>query len=108
MKQYLRLMLGKKSVHAQQCYEGNFVGADFDIHEDLTNNLPEKWRKDPGIEFICYYRDPNQEHKNIFKVENADKFVEMSYTFQENRIPFQQTRFELLVGSKGGHDIFAS
>ena len=31
MKQYLRLMLGKKSVHAQQCYEGNFVGADFDI-----------------------------------------------------------------------------
>ena len=44
MKQYLRLMLGKKSVHAQQCYEGNFVGADFDIHEDLTNNLPEKWR----------------------------------------------------------------
>lgn len=44
MKQYLRLMLGRKSVYAQQCYEGNFVGADFDIYEDLTNNLPEKWR----------------------------------------------------------------
>lgn len=37
-------MLGRKSVYAQQCYEGNFVGADFDIYEDLTNNLPEKWR----------------------------------------------------------------
>lgn len=37
-------MLGAKSMYAKECYEGNFIGADFDIHEDLTNNLPENWR----------------------------------------------------------------
>ena len=44
MKQYIRVMLGKKSVYAKECFEGNFIGADFDIHEDLTNQLPENWR----------------------------------------------------------------
>ena len=37
-------MLGPKSIYAQQCYEGNFIGVDFDIHEDLSNSLPENWR----------------------------------------------------------------
>lgn len=44
MKKYIRVMLGAKSMYAKECYEGNFIGADFDIHEDLTNNLPENWR----------------------------------------------------------------
>ena len=37
-------MLGAKSVHADECYKGNFIGADFDILEDLSNNLPDNWR----------------------------------------------------------------
>lgn len=37
-------MLGPKSIHAQECHKGNFVGADFDIREDLSKNLPENWR----------------------------------------------------------------
>jgi len=44
-KQYYRLMLGAKSVHAAECFNGNFVGADFGIEHDLTNELPEKWRE---------------------------------------------------------------
>ena len=44
MKQYKRLMLGRSSIYATQCYEGNFVGADFGIDQDLTNDLPENWR----------------------------------------------------------------
>ena len=44
MKKYFRIMLGKKSVYAQKCFEGNFIGANFEIYEDLTNNLPENWR----------------------------------------------------------------
>lgn len=44
MKQYKRIMLGSKSVHAQECYDGNFIGADFDIRQDLTKDLPENWR----------------------------------------------------------------
>lgn len=37
-------MLGKKSVHANECFDGNFIGVDFSIHQDLTNKLPEEWR----------------------------------------------------------------
>lgn len=44
MKKYIRVMLGPKSVFAEECYKGSFIGADFDIHEDLTDNLPENWR----------------------------------------------------------------
>lgn len=44
MKRYIRVMLGAKSMYAKECYEGNFIGADYDIHEDLTNELPENWR----------------------------------------------------------------
>jgi restriction system protein len=42
-KSYRRVMLGRKSVHAQECFDGNFVGADFGINEDLTGHLPDLW-----------------------------------------------------------------
>ena len=38
-------MLGKKSMHAEDCFAGNFIGADFNIHEDLSGNLPETWEE---------------------------------------------------------------
>jgi restriction system protein len=41
MKQYFRVMLGSKSVYFQQCFEGNFIGADYDIHQDLSTKLSE-------------------------------------------------------------------
>ena len=44
MRQYIRVMLGAKSVYADECYNGNFIGADFDIQEDLTHKLPDNWR----------------------------------------------------------------
>lgn len=44
MKNYYRVMLGRKSVHAKECFAGGFIGTDFDIHEDLTGKLPETWR----------------------------------------------------------------
>lgn len=44
MKSYRRLMLGSKSVYAQECFEGGFVGADFGIVEDLSGKLPGEWR----------------------------------------------------------------
>jgi len=43
MKEYYRIMMGKKSVHAQECIAGNFVGVDYGIHQDLTGKLPEDW-----------------------------------------------------------------
>jgi len=45
MKNYYRVMLGKKSAYAEQCFAGNFIGADFGIVEDLTRKLPEEWRE---------------------------------------------------------------
>ena len=36
-------MLGANSKYAEQCYKEGFIGADYDIHLDLTNHLPENW-----------------------------------------------------------------
>lgn len=44
MKTFYRVMLGAGSVHAQACYDGNFIGADYGIAEDLASKLPESWR----------------------------------------------------------------
>jgi restriction system protein len=51
MKNYYRIMLGRQSMHAAECFNGNFIGADYGIAEDLTNRLPEAWR-DFNAEFI--------------------------------------------------------
>jgi restriction system protein len=45
MKSYYRLMLGKKSIYSQLCFDESFVGADFGIHQDLTSSLPDDWRE---------------------------------------------------------------
>jgi len=44
MKSYFRVMLGPKSVRAEECFAGNFIGTDFGIRQDLTNKLPDEWR----------------------------------------------------------------
>ena len=38
-------MLGQASMFAEECFKGNFIGADFDILIDLTNQLPDNWRE---------------------------------------------------------------
>ncbi|MCA9201100.1 MAG: DUF91 domain-containing protein [Planctomycetales bacterium] len=45
MTNIYRVMLGRKSMHAADCFEGNYVGTDFGIHQDLTNELPDEWRE---------------------------------------------------------------
>lgn len=44
MKNYYRVMLGQRSVFAEQCFAGGFIGADFLGDQDLTGRLPEEWR----------------------------------------------------------------
>src|SRR5690606_12253319 len=58
MKNYYRVMLGKKSRHAEACLRGNFIGTDFNLDRDLTNSLPEEWRKF-NHEFIPIYMAKN-------------------------------------------------
>ena len=45
MRSFYQLRLGRKSVYAEECFAGNFIGVDFGIDQDLTGKLPEKWRK---------------------------------------------------------------
>jgi restriction system protein len=47
-------MLGAKSVHADVCYKGNFIGTGFLDYIDLTNRLADNWR-DFNAEFIPYW-----------------------------------------------------
>lgn len=44
MKGYYRVMLGKGSIYAAECFLKDFIGADFDIKENLTGKLPDNWR----------------------------------------------------------------
>lgn len=44
MKNYIRVILGAKSIFAKECYDGSFIGADYGIEQDLTDGLPENWR----------------------------------------------------------------
>lgn len=64
MKSYYRLMLGKKSKHADECLLGNFVGTDFHIHQDLTGKLPEQWR-DFNKAFIPVYLEQCPEKTKV-------------------------------------------
>lgn len=36
-------MLGRQSVHAAACFADRFIGADFDINQDLSVRLPHAW-----------------------------------------------------------------
>jgi restriction system protein len=58
VKNYYRIMLGKKSVYAQECFEGGFIGTDFGIKGDLSRKLPEHWR-DFNKEFIPIFLKDN-------------------------------------------------
>lgn len=51
MKKYNRVMLGRGSVFAKMCREEGYIGADFDINLDLSNDLYENWR-DFNAKFI--------------------------------------------------------
>jgi restriction system protein len=57
-------MLGAKSAHIDECLNGNFIGADFDINQDLSAYLPDNWR-DFNKKFIPIWLE---NHPNKSKV----------------------------------------
>lgn len=38
-------MLGRGSCFAEECVKGGYIGANFDIPQDLSKDLPEDWRE---------------------------------------------------------------
>jgi restriction system protein len=63
-KQYFRIMLGRAHSFATECFDGGFIGADFGINEDLSNELPENWR-DFNAKFIPIYIDSHPAKSKI-------------------------------------------
>lgn len=61
MKNYYRVMLGSRSVHAALGREQGFIGADYGINQDLTTDLTDNWR------------DFNQKYRPIFLAGHSDK-----------------------------------
>jgi restriction system protein len=54
MENYYRIMLGRSGVNSPECIASGFIGADFDIYQDLTGKLPDNWR-DFNEQFIPVY-----------------------------------------------------
>jgi hypothetical protein len=44
MKKYYRVMLGKQSIYAATCFAEGFIGADFEIPQDLSADLTDDYR----------------------------------------------------------------
>lgn len=61
MKSYYRVMLGPKSIHAALCRDQNFIGAGYEINQDLSADLTDNWR------------DFNQKYRPIFLAAHPDK-----------------------------------
>lgn len=74
-RSYYRIFLGRKSIHAKECYEGGFIGAGWLYNIDLTGKLPEDWREF-NAEFIPVYM---QNHPDKTKI-SAGLACGMLYT----------------------------
>lgn len=61
MKKYYRVMLGKQSVYAATCFAEGFIGADFEIPQDLSADLTDD------------YRAFNAKYRPIFLAGHPDK-----------------------------------
>jgi restriction system protein len=64
VKSYYRIMLGRKSVFAAECFSGGYIGTDFAIHRDLAGLLPEDWRSF-NKQYISEYKANVPEANNI-------------------------------------------
>ena len=61
MNNCYRVILGSKNMHAKECLSGSFIGADFDINEDLKNQLPDRWQ------------DFNERYRPVWMSAHPDK-----------------------------------
>lgn len=63
-KNYFRLMLGRKSVNAEECFKNNYVGVDFSFNFNLQDELVENW-KDFNEKFIPIYLESHEDASKI-------------------------------------------
>lgn len=63
-RKYHRIVLGNKSQFFEECYQGNFIGVDYEIAEDLTGKFPDNWR-DFTKKYIPIYLKSHPEKSKI-------------------------------------------
>ncbi len=63
-KNYYRIMLGRKSIFAKECFEGKWIGAGWLNSSSLENELVENWR-DFNKKFVPIYLSTYDLHFNI-------------------------------------------
>ena len=61
LKSIYRIMLGKGSSYADECFANGFIGADFGIDQDLSRKLPDSWQSF------------NEEFRPIYLAKNPEK-----------------------------------
>lgn len=64
MKNYYRIMLGSKSVYAEEAHKNNFIGAGWLPDINLSNKFPEIWR-DFNKEYIPIYLEKNPDKTKV-------------------------------------------
>lgn len=64
MKNYYRIMLGQKSIYAEEAFKGNFIGAGWLPDINLTNILPDNWREF-NLKYIPIYLEKNPDKTKV-------------------------------------------
>ena len=64
IKNYYRILAGRKSIHAKACFEQGFIGGDWGIFVDLSTKLPDNWR-DFNHEFIPVFLKGNLDKTKV-------------------------------------------
>ena len=57
-KLFFRVMPGAKSAHFNDCFNKSYIGVNFGVDVDLTDDLPDNW-KDFNKKYIPIYLDKN-------------------------------------------------
>lgn len=55
---FFRVMAGKKSAYFDDCFKKGYIGVNFHVDVDLTNDLPENW-KEFNKKYIPVYLEKN-------------------------------------------------
>jgi restriction system protein len=61
---YYRIILGHQHSFANECFDNNFVGVDYNMNINLENDLPDNWREF-NKKFIPTYLEKNPEKTNV-------------------------------------------
>jgi len=64
VREYFRVMLGAKSIHAELCFAENFIGVDWFPDTDLSGEFSDNWR-DFNKKYVPIYLEQNPEKSKV-------------------------------------------